>query len=306
MIRRPPRYTPLYSAAASDVYKTQASIGDDFVMIDGVTINDIELVKNLIDRPSTSIIVCRSGAIDLRIDLVQHTVESPAMAVTLPAQRAECMSISPNFEAVIINMSDRFIDMLNISSRTQVFMALRNNPVIQLDYTTINAVAAYREIIGKSISHATNPYRLEVVENFTRAFFYAGGFYFHELLDKRPTSFHNSILERFIDLVRNNYRQHRRVGFYADKLCITPKYLSKVVKQSSGQSAVEWIDSYVILEARNLLRSSYMTIQQIAAELNFPNQSFFGKYFKRMTGISPKEYREGGGIGTCRTERNRR
>lgn len=282
------------------------SIGDDFIMIGDVTIDDMDLIKELIGRPSTSIIVCKSGVIDLRIDLEQQIIESPAMVVTLPSQPVECVSISPNFEALVLNMSDRFIDMLNISSRTQVFMAVRNNPVIQLDYNTFNAVEGYREIIGKAISHTANPYRLEVVENFTRAFFYAGGLYFHELLCNRPTSFHNSILERFIDLVRNNYRQHRRVGFYADKLCITPKYLSKVVKQSSGQSAVEWIDSYVILEAKNLLKSSYMTIQQISVALNFPNQSFFGKYFKRMTGISPKEYREGGGIGACRSERTER
>lgn len=282
------------------------SIGDDFIMIDDVTINDIALVRELMERQSTSVIVCRSGAIDLRIDFEQQTVESPAMIVTLLSQHIECVSISPNFEAMMMSMSDRFIDMLNISSRTQVFMALRNNPVIYLDYNTVNAVEGYREIIGKAISHVANPYRLEVVENFTRAFFYAGGLYFHELLSSRPTSFHNSILERFIDLVRNNYRQQRRVGFYADKLCITPKYLSKVVKQSSGQSAVEWIDSYVILEAKNLLKSSYMTIQQISVELNFPNQSFFGKYFKRMTGISPKEYREGGGIITYRSERTER
>lgn len=281
-----------------------SSIGDDFVMIGKVTINDITLVRELMERPSTSVIVCRSGAIDLRIDFEQQTVESPSMVVTMPSQHIECVSISPNFEAMMISMSDRFIDMLNISSRTQVFMALRNNPVIQLDYNTFNAVEGYREIIGKSMIHTTNPYRLEVVENFTRAFFYAGGLYFHEMLSDRTTSFHNSILERFIDLVRGNYRQHRRVSFYADKLCITPKYLSKVVKQSSGQSAVEWIDSYVILEAKNLLKSSYMTIQQISVELNFPNQSFFGKYFKRMTGLSPKEFREGG-IAHRATDRGR-
>jgi len=272
-----------------------ASIGDDFQMIDGITINDIDLIKQHAHGDSTTIIVCKSGAVGLSIDLQRHYAESPAVIATLPTQHVECVSISPNFEAMMINVSDRFIDMLNISSRAQVLMALRNNPVTQLDYITIRVMEGYSLIIEKAISHSDNPYRLEVVENFTRAFFYAGGFYLHELLDKRPTSFQNSIVERFIKLVHNNYRQHRRVGFYADKLCITPKYLSKVIKQSSGQSAVEWIDSYVILEAKAQLKSSYKTIQQIAMELNFPNQSFFGKYFKRLTGISPKEYREGGG-----------
>lgn len=284
------------------------SIGDDFIMTNDITVADAQLVKQLLAQSVTSVIVCKSGVIDLRIDMEQRTVEAPAMIITLPSQHVETVTISPNFSAMMINMSDRFIDMLNITSRTQVFMILRNNPIIQLDYNTVHASEGFCEIIRKSISHTTNPYRLEVVENFTRAFFYAGGFYYHELLGNRPTSFQNSIVERFVELVRNNYRQQRRVGFYADKLCITPKYLSKVIKQSSGQSAVEWIDSYVMLEAKALLKSSYKTIQQIAMELNFPNQSFFGKYFKRLTGISPKEYREGGGMDTARSQRaeNRR
>jgi AraC-like DNA-binding protein len=103
-------------------------------------------------------------------------------------------------------------------------------------------------------------------------------------------------VERFIELVQENYRNERLIGFYADKLCITPKYLSKLVKDNTGRSAGEWIDSHVILEARAMLQSSDMTIQQIAASLNFPNQSFFGKYFKRATGLSPKQYRSSKGV----------
>jgi AraC-like DNA-binding protein len=79
---------------------------------------------------------------------------------------------------------------------------------------------------------------------------------------------------------------------YADQLYLTPKYFSKVIKDNSGASASEWIDNYVILEAKALLKSTNMTILQISDELNFPSQSFFGKYFKRVVGVSPKEYRE--------------
>lgn len=81
------------------------------------------------------------------------------------------------------------------------------------------------------------------------------------------------------------------MGFYADQLHITPKYLSSVIKEVSGRSAVEWIDRYVILEAKALLRYSGLSIQEIAYELNFSTQSFFGKYFKHHTGMSPSEYK---------------
>lgn len=99
------------------------------------------------------------------------------------------------------------------------------------------------------------------------------------------------LLEDFLKLVRTNYKEQRGLDFYADKLCFTPKYMSSVVKQASGISAGEWIDRYIILEAKALLKSTNMTIQQIGDEFNFANQSFFGKYFKRLVGVSPKEYR---------------
>ena len=88
--------------------------------------------------------------------------------------------------------------------------------------------------------------------------------------------------------------QGKQLKFYADALCITPRYLSRVVKECTGSSAADWIERYVVLEARALLKSTSMTIQQISDELNFPSQTFFGKYFKRRVGMSPKDYRRVG------------
>ncbi len=81
------------------------------------------------------------------------------------------------------------------------------------------------------------------------------------------------------------------MGFYAAQLNLTPKYLSTLIRQTSGRTASEWIDDYVILEAKNLLKYSTMSVQEIAYSLNFPNQSFFGKYFKNHTGQTPSGYR---------------
>jgi AraC-like DNA-binding protein len=97
--------------------------------------------------------------------------------------------------------------------------------------------------------------------------------------------------EQFLYLVQENFREHRFLDFYAKKLEITAKHLSRTVKNQTGYTAVEWIERYVILEAKVLLKSSNLNIQQISDELNFPSQSFFGKYFKKLTGLSPKEYR---------------
>ena len=95
----------------------------------------------------------------------------------------------------------------------------------------------------------------------------------------------------FIDLLAKYHMQQREIAFYADKMCITPKYLSQAVKDYSGRPASDIIDEYVLAECKSLLLSGNMNIQQIADELNFPSQSVFGKYFKRLTGLSPKDYR---------------
>ena len=94
-------------------------------------------------------------------------------------------------------------------------------------------------------------------------------------------------------LLEQNFRTERRVGWYAEQLCITPKYLSETVKQVSRLTPNEWIDNYVILEIRVLLKNSTRSIKEIAMEMNFPNQSFLGKFFKERVGMSPSEYRKG-------------
>lgn len=100
----------------------------------------------------------------------------------------------------------------------------------------------------------------------------------------------NTYVDDFISLLHVHHRSQRSVSFYASKLFISPKYLSLVIKKATGKSAAELIDEFVILEAKNLLRFSGKNIQQVAYELNFPNQSSFGKYFKHLTGMSPSEY----------------
>lgn len=103
--------------------------------------------------------------------------------------------------------------------------------------------------------------------------------------ETKNISHYELIFETFIKLVQENYKRERLLGFYADKLCITPKHLSKVIKETSGKSANNWIDDYTMLEAKALLKSTNLTVQQICDELNFDCQSFFGKYFKRHTGF---------------------
>lgn len=105
------------------------------------------------------------------------------------------------------------------------------------------------------------------------------------------TSRKDEIVANFLQCVHDNYREHRDLGFYADQLCLSLKYMSHVVYELTGRHPSRWIKDYVILDAKTMLRSGRYTVQQVADELNFPNQSFFGKYFKEAVGVSPKKWK---------------
>ena len=237
-----------------------------------------------------AIIVCTAGHCSLKINLENYDVEAPSLITVMPGQIVEAVSMSDDLSAIVIALSKRFIDMVNLPGWQQNYIAMYNNPVQRLDEKQVNMMRFFFTILHHAASDEDNPFRLQVIENMIRVFYY-GGISRMQPHDPASSTYKNSIVERFMTLVREHYREERLIGYYADRLCITPKYLSKVVKEHTGRSAGEWIERHVILEARAMLQSSDMTIQQISSSLNFPNQSFFGKYFKRVTGISPKQYR---------------
>ncbi len=191
-------------------------------------------------------------------------------------------------------MSKQFLTNLsmNIQERVPLFLSVHDNPWIPLGEEELEAVLSFYKMLRTTIRREDNPYRIEIVKLLTQAFFYSSGHQYHKITEHKKKSKQEMLLEKFLDYVQTNYKKQRGMEFYADKLCLTPKYLSKVIKETSGKSANDWIDDHMVLEAKALLKSTHMTIQQISDELNFPSQSFFGKYFKRHAGVSPKVYRK--------------
>ncbi len=110
--------------------------------------------------------------------------------------------------------------------------------------------------------------------------------------EKKRFSRGEVVFFNYIRLVRDHFKQERRVSWYAHQLCITPKYLSETIKTISKRTPNEWIDYYVVLELRLLLKNSDKSIKEIAEYLNFPNQSFLGKFFKDHVGVSPSTFRK--------------
>lgn len=266
----------------------RVTVGDD-IDIFACTSSDAELNEPIkIDK--AIIAVCTSGDARIKVNLQEYEVDSPMIISNLPGQILEITHTSANFKCYVMVMSKRFIDMINIQGWQQRLLSVYNNPVIDINEEQLQALTIFFILMHRAASDVENHFRLQVIENLIRVFYYGGIGRINPSTSISP--YKNSLVEKFIKLVHTHYREERTIGFYADHMCITPKYLSKIVKENTGRSAGEWIENHVILEARTLLHSSDMSIQQIATTLNFPNQSFFGKYFKRIMGVSPKQYRQ--------------
>ena len=207
-----------------------------------------------------------------------------------------------DFRSHVVVISSEFLRSIPIHLRDLMPAMLQQvgNPCVQLDDAESGGM---REIIGlieQEVRAPEQPYSREIVRNLLSTIIYKTGNILHASSAasprdaKPPRDRSEAYFRRFMELLGENYRHQRSVRFYAQQLCITPKYLSTLIKQFSGSSVSEWIDRYVILEAKTLLKHSHMSIQEIAYALNFPNQSFFGSYFKRVTGLSPTQYKESG------------
>lgn len=113
-----------------------------------------------------------------------------------------------------------------------------------------------------------------------------------QVVNNSQSSRQEAITNQFFNLLRTHCIEERNVSFYADKLCLTPKYLSTLIKTTTGKSVFSWINTASILAAKVLLKTKDLSISQIAEELNFPNPSFFGRFFKKHTGMTPNEFRK--------------
>lgn len=235
--------------------------------------------------------ICLSGESRGKINLLPCNMESSTMSVNIPRQIVEQEFMSDDYHGICILMSERFVSSLGLPYNFQTYMSLQECPILKLAPGQMEAVLSYCAMVRK-LFEVEHPNKSEIVKHLTCAFMYGMGYYFHQFMESKNFTKEEILMQKFSMEVGRHYRKERKVIFYADLLHLSAGYLSTIIKKYSGKSAAEWIDDYVILEAKALLRSTNMTIQQVSYELNFPSQSFFGKYFKRHTGMSPKEYKE--------------
>ena len=240
--------------------------------------------------------LCRKGRAQYCIDTRQQTVKPGDLLFISERHIIDNYMASPDFECLCILVSTQFYHgfVQNVRNVSSLLLFTMNNPVVQLTPHEIQVYSNYYRTIREKINDTEHHYRTEVVKALLLAMFYdmSGVTYRVEQSSSKGQSRADVIFAEFIQQLEQNYRTERRVSWYAQQMGITPKYLSEIIKQISKRTPNEWIDSYVVLEIRVLLKNSTKSIKEITEELNFPNQSFLGKYFKEHVGMSPSEYRK--------------
>ena len=262
-------------------------IGDDFCIYE---ISYHPLLEYPFKISEYSCYICLEGESKGAIDLSPFCLKPSSLAVNVPGQLLEQHAMSKDFRAIGITMSREFVSSLGLPYNFYLDRMLRNAPILELKPAILQSMLSYCSMVQRLLAKE-RPYQMETLRHLTCAFFYGFSSYF-QMSESRPPSNEEFIMKRFMTEVKEHYHTQRRVLFYADRLHFSTGYLSTVIKNVSGKSPLEWIDDFVAKEACALLKNTNLTVQQISHELGFPSQSFFGKFFKRMTGFSPKEYRD--------------
>ena len=241
--------------------------------------------------------LCRKGKATYSIDTREQTVLPGDLFFISERHIIDNFEASDDFDCLCIMLSTQFYHgfVQNVKNVSSLLLFSMNNPVVSLTKQEIQTYENFFMVIREKIADENHHYRKELVPALLLAMFYdmSGVIYRIEQSSAKKQSRSDVIFARFIALLQENFRKERRVGWYASQLEITAKYLSEVVKNVSKRTPNEWIDSYVVLEIRVLLKNSPKSIKEITEELKFPNQSFLGKYFKEHVGVSPSEYRKG-------------
>lgn len=257
---------------------------------------DDTLFKHPSRMDAFAAIFCVSGKAEVQINLKKYVLKSGTLALHVPENIIQINSCE-NLIVYPFIISSEFIQKIHIETKDlmNLYMAAKTSPVLDLQYEDIHILEKYYYLM-ESILQSETTYKDRMTIGVTSSFLYK----IYDILIKKlkEKEYTRKIPERceivFEDFIKElnlfNGTKHS-LSFFAQRLNLTPNYLSCRVKEYSGRTATEWIEESVILEAKTMLKHTNLTIQEIAYKLNFPTQTFFGKYFKRITGISPKQYR---------------
>ncbi|MCH5222921.1 MAG: AraC family transcriptional regulator [Muribaculaceae bacterium] len=265
---------------------------NDFWVFCNFSASMIPKIEDPLKFTSTVSIFVKEGECKIELDLMPYHIKAPCIFNIKQGQILQCEYFSDDFNSSFIVLSKRFCDnLLILLKNSPIYGSVSMNQLVSVPTNLLERFNRFYEHMKEIFADSKDSSSYQAMTLAIASFFYeCGTKCYLPALDKIPKGA-SRLAERFIVMVQQNFKKERFLDFYANRLEVSAKHLSRTIKEATGFSAVEWIDRFVILEAKVLLKATNLTIQQIADELNFNSQSFFGKYFKKHTGTSPKAFR---------------
>lgn len=258
-----------------------------------VTGNFKHLFKTPSKVPGYLFLLCFQGTCTITVHLTQYTMKKGTLLILLPdlyfqvlEQSDDCKFIFAGFATELVRSSSLF------SKSIEYTPFIFEKPVLQLEKKGYELMYSYIRIIIKAKYIYNNVITQEQAAlTFTQLILGLGNLIKNGKSVNQQYNRNQEIVKELVRTVVMNYQTERNVSFYAEKMHLSPQHLSTTIKKITGKTLTDIISSFIINDAKAKLKSTEMTIQEIAYSLNFPDISFFGKYFKRYTGMSPKQYR---------------
>ncbi len=236
------------------------------------------------------------GHSSIEINTTTYELKKGCIFAAFPGQILHVIYTSDDIRTLCIACS---IDMMNdlisqVKDSLQFIQYAKQMPFRQRDGKDVEQIKkSFRHLQEKIKVTKDNRYHYQIIKNLVLSIaFECIDFLTEKSIEPQGSNRKKALLNAFLQKVEERHRKEHSVKYYADELFVTPKYLSSVINEISDKTPKQWIDEYIALDAKVLLQSTEKDIQEICEELNFPDVSFFGKFFKRMTGMSPKAFRE--------------
>lgn len=266
-------------------------------IIGSLSHNDIGLLSLYANYPcrlkAEIFVLCMQGEIEASVNLTRIHVKPFSFVTILPGTILQIHEIKGDLKIYFMGFSSDFISRANIvKSAIDIMYIVKEAPVIELKEQAAQLFADYFSLLAKTYQFCGGKLGHDILNHLQSGILMGvGALYKDKTYSKKNLSKAEQICKDFGQLVMQHYTTQRNVAWYAKKLGITAAHLSTIVKQTTGKTCIETITLMVIMDAKTQLKSTDLSIQDIAYSLNFTNMSFFGKYFKRHVGVGPQEYR---------------
>ena len=259
-----------------------------------------KMILRLVPLPAkmrfTAIFLCLAGNATVKVSGRTYSVEENVMLMLSVGNIVEEVVYSDDFRAVSVAiMPDSELLKFTYSSTRFLRNALYEPGTLTLTPEESKRMVSFFQTVKGILTLDSEMFRKEALEG---ASIMLASYLSSKLATKANKSIppmgkwrSNDILRRFLTEVSQHYTVERSVQYYASRLFISPKYFAQVIFHESGKHAKDWIREFVIKDAKTMLQNGNYTVQEVSEALHFPNQSFFGKYFKEAVGCSPRQFK---------------